>query len=226
MRLHILDCDRVDPDLLPIGGQYSDMFVRAFSQARPDWDFEIHATIDGVLPEIESGAAYLITGSRADSFADDDWIVALRQWIVQAHQAQTPCVGICFGHQIIAHALGGKAERAAAGWGVGRMPAQAHGLPFASADILVSHRDQVTQLPPGAEHLMGSNFCPNFSFRLGRMIGVQGHPEFTPEYSAALARARRDRIGSDRVDQALASLSAPLNADQVIEWLACELENL
>ena len=71
---------------------------------------------------------------------------------------------------------------------------------------------------------MSSDFCPNFAFRTGHLVGVQGHPEFTPEYSAALANARRARIGNARVDQALASLNDPLNAATVIEWLATELE--
>ena len=224
MHIHILDCDRVDPALLDIAGQYSDMFVSAFSACRPDWSFSIVETIHGQLPPIVAGDGYIITGSRADSFSDEPWVVALREWIRAAARADVNCVGICFGHQIIAHALGGKAERAAA-WGLGRMPAKAKGLPFEAAEILVSHRDQVTHLPPNAEHLMGSDFCPNFAFKSGRMIGVQGHPEFTPQYSAALANARRERIGDARVDQALESLKHPLNADHVIEWLACELES-
>lgn len=223
MHIHILDCDRVDPDLLPIAGQYGDMFETAFRAVRPHWSFEHHETIHGHLPPLDPSCGYIITGSREDSFSDKAWVVALREWIVTAHRLNLPVVGICFGHQIIAHALGGRAGRAGA-WGVGRMPAAAKGLPFASADILVSHQDQVLELPQGAEHLLGSDFCPNFGFRCGRMIGIQGHPEFTPTYSAALANARRARIGDERVDQALATLDQPINADQVIEWLATELE--
>ena len=72
---------------------------------------------------------------------------------------------------------------------------------------------------------MGSEFCPNFAFVYKRMIGIQGHPEFTPEYSAALANARRSRIGDARVDEALDTLSKPLNAQAVLEWAADTLEN-
>lgn len=223
MHIHILDCDRVDPALLPIAGQYGDMFETAFSAVRPNWTFEIHETINGELPPLDPDCGYIITGSREDAFSDREWVVALREWIVKANEWQLRVAGICFGHQIIAHALGGRAGRAGA-WGVGRMPAAAKGLPFDSAQILVSHQDQVLELPPGAEHLMGSEFCPNFSYRIGRMVGVQGHPEFTPTYSAALANARRERIGDERVDEALATLTEPLNSEQVIDWLACELE--
>lgn len=223
MHLHILDCDRVDPELLHIAGQYGDMFETAFRQCRDHWTYTHYVTIHGELPKIIPGDGYLITGSRADSFSDEAWVVDLREWIGKAHQAGVAVVGVCFGHQVIAHAMGGRAGRAGA-WGLGRMPAKATDLPFDAANILVSHQDQVLALPPGATHLMGSEFCPNFSFRIGRMIGVQGHPEFTPTYSAALANARRARIGDDRVDQALATLNEPINSSAVIEWLADELE--
>ena len=223
MQIHILDCDRVDPDLLPIAGQYGDIFETAFAACRPSWTFQHYDTIGGELPPIQPGDGYIITGSRADSFSDDDWVAALRDWIRAAEKASVAVIGICFGHQIIAQALGGRAGRAGA-WGVGRMPAQTHGLPFDVANILVSHQDQVLELPPNAQRLMSSDFCPNFAFRTGHLVGVQGHPEFTPEYSAALANARRARIGNARVDQALASLNDPLNAATVIEWLATELE--
>jgi GMP synthase-like glutamine amidotransferase len=224
MNVHILDCDRVDPALLHIGGEYSDMFISALSPIRPDWQFQVYWPQEGELPEINDTDIYLITGSRADSFSDDEWVAVLRSWLVEADRIQARVLGICFGHQIIAHALGGRADRKGA-WGVGRMPAETFGLPFEQANLLVSHQDQVMELPPGADRVMGSEFCPNFAFVYKRMIGIQGHPEFTPEYSAALANARRSRISDARVDEALDTLSEPLNAQAVLEWAADTLEN-
>lgn len=224
MKLVILECDRVPDALSYIGGQYADMFVDAFTRVRPNWHFDIVKTRDGVLPPLDTDCAYLITGSRHDAFDDAPWIQALRGWVVEADRAGLRVAGICFGHQLIAHALGGRAGRAG-GWGIGRMPAIAvDGLPFSRADLLVSHQDQVLDLPPGSERLISSEFCPNFGFRTRTLIGVQGHPEFKPEYSRALAEARRDSIGSERVDIALATLDGPLNADAVLGWLASELE--
>ncbi len=223
MKLVILECDRVPEPLSTIGGQYGDMFVTSFRRVRPDWSFEVINVMDGALPPADPGAAYLISGSRHDAFDDTPWIQALRQWVIDAERAALRVVGVCFGHQLIAHALGGVAGRAA-GWGVGRMPAQAcQPLPFESADLLVSHQDQVLRLPPQAERLLASDFCPNYAFRTASILGIQGHPEFTPAYARALAEARRERIGSERIDEALATLSDPINADAVLDWLADEL---
>lgn len=224
MKLRILECDHVPMELSHIAGQYGDMFVASFQRVRPDWQFEIFKTHLGDLPDLDPRHGYLITGSKHDAFDDLDWIAGLRDWVRRAYAARLGVIGICFGHQLIAHALGGRAGRAP-GWGVGRMPAQAVvDLPFASADMLVSHQDQVLELPADATRLLTSDFCPNYGFQIGRMIGIQGHPEFNPDYARALAEVRRERIGSARVDQALATLELPLNSDQVVDWLAEQID--
>lgn len=223
--LVIIECDVVPDSLSHWVDEYSNMFVEAFGRLRSAWTFEVVKAHQGHLPALDPGKAYLITGSKHDAFSELDWIQALRDWVVKAYELRLSVVGICFGHQLIAHALGGKTDRAQ-GWGLGRMPADALiDLPFASADLLVSHQDQVLALPPKAQRLLASDFCPNYGFKVGCMIGIQGHPEFKPEYSRALAEERRERIGCSAVDSALATLDLPLNADAVIDWLATHLEN-
>ena len=183
MNVHILIAIGLIRPCSHIGGEYSDMFISALSPIRPDWQFQVYWPQEGELPEINDTDIYLITGSRADSFSDDEWVAVLRSWLVEADRVQARVLGICFGHQIIAHALGGRADRKGA-WGVGRMPAETFGLPFEQANFAGVASRPSDGVTARGDRVMGSEFCPNFAFVYKRMIGIQGHPEFTPEYSA------------------------------------------
>ena len=129
--------------------------------------------------------------------------------------ANSPYVGVCFGHQMIAHALGGRVEKADAGWGLGikqvSVPAPPPWLPASSFRILNSHADQISSLPAGAVPLGGNRHCPVSLMAMGDdMIGLQGHPEFVPAYVEALARRRRGKaIPPVVADEALESLGRP-----------------
>ncbi len=121
MRLGILDCDRLDPDLADrFGPVYSEMFIRGFQPLAPELEFRVWSAIDGELPEdLHECDAWLITGSRHDAYSDIPWIQALRGWIRRAHDADVKLAGICFGHQVIAQALGGEVVKSTKGWGLG-----------------------------------------------------------------------------------------------------------
>ena len=220
----IVECDVLPEILKGDIDQYSQLFSTAFGQARPDWSFEVVQAHQGQMPPLDPSRLYIITGSKHDAFADTDWIAALRDWVRQAKAANLAVVGICFGHQLIAHALGGRSGRAGA-WGLGRMPARAvTDLPIPDAELLVSHQDQVLELPVGATRLMASDFCPNYAFQVDGLIGIQGHPEFTPEHVTALANDRKDRIGLETFERAIASMNKPANGQAVINWLCQHLE--
>ncbi|MCP4284122.1 MAG: GMP synthase, partial [Gammaproteobacteria bacterium] len=118
------------------------------------------------------------------------------------YQAGKKLVGICFGHQILAHALGGHAEKSEKGWGLGlktfdvTTPKPWMGDPPASCALYFIHQDQVMRLPPEAEHLGGNDFCPNAFFVIGdRVLGIQGHPEFTTGMMQDLLPLVEDRAG-------------------------------
>jgi GMP synthase-like glutamine amidotransferase len=95
--------------------------------------------------------------------------------------------------------------------------------PLASFGVLMSCRDQVEALPPGTTVLAGNEHCPVGMFRVGTMLGIQGHPEWTRAYAEALLVQRRERIGAERVDAALATLSAPVHARALAQWAAAWL---
>ncbi|MBL0614257.1 glutamine amidotransferase-related protein [Aeromonas veronii] len=228
MRLGILDCDRLDPDLADrFGPVYSEMFIRGFAALAPELEFRVWSALDGELPEdLHECDAWLITGSRHDAYSDIPWIQALRAWIRQAHDADVKLAGVCFGHQVIAQALGGEVVKSTKGWGLGvavhPMLADAPWMAPARDQIriLASHQDQVALLPPGATRLAGNDFCPNFMFLQGdHIVAIQGHPEFSVEYNRALIERRRGLLPDERYQSSLSSLEGEVDSTTMMQWL-------
>lgn len=228
MRLGILDCDRLDPDLADhFGPVYSEMFIKGFRALAPELEFRIWSALDGELPDdLQECDAWLITGSRHDAYSDLPWIQALRAWIRLAHDADVKLAGVCFGHQVIAQALGGEVVKSTKGWGLGVSvhPMLATGSwmqpGLDQIRILASHQDQVGLLPPGATRLAGNDFCPNFMFLQGdHIVAIQGHPEFSVEYNRALIERRRDFLSDDRYQSSLSSLEGEVDSATMMQWL-------
>ncbi|WCH22994.1 glutamine amidotransferase-related protein [Aeromonas salmonicida] len=228
MRLGILDCDRLDPDLADhFGPVYSEMFIKGFRAFAPELEFRIWSALDGELPDdLQECDAWLITGSRHDAYSDLPWIQALRAWIRLAHDADVKLAGVCFGHQVIAQALGGEVVKSTKGWGLGVSvhPMLATGSwmqpGLDQIRILASHQDQVALLPPGATRLAGNDFCPNFMFLQGdHIVAIQGHPEFSVEYNRALIERRRDFLSDDRYQSSLSSLEGEVDSATMMQWL-------
>lgn len=194
--------------------------------------FESVAVLDGAPPPDPTTLdAVVITGSSAGAYEDHAWIAPLERFIRAAAEARTPQIGICFGHQIMAQALGGRVEKSPKGWGVGRHvyelgPAAPlpHAAPGAFA-IAASHQDQVVAPPAAAEVIAWSDHTAfaGLHYPAARALSLQGHPEMTPEFTAALVASRRGRIADPLVDAALDSLEAPLDREQVARWLAAFL---
>jgi len=219
MSLAILETGAPPPALLADFGHYPAMFERLLGTEATT--YEVRA---GELPpEVGRHSAYLITGSSAGVYEDLPWIGPLMAFL-RAAKGEAKLVGICFGHQIMAQAFGGHVEKSAKGWGVGlhSYPLVRHegwmdDVPLVSAPA--SHQDQVVQPPPGAELIASSLFTPyaGFSWRDGKAISFQFHPEMSPAFARALYESRRDRI--PEVDAAIASLDAPNDNDRIGAWI-------
>lgn len=203
MKLCVLDNDVLDPAMVPIYTSYGAMFVRLLTDAGADGTFDIFNTTQGHYPaSFDDYDAVLLTGSRADSFSQDAWVLELRQRVTQLLEAKKKLVGVCFGHQLIALCLGAKVGRAPQGFGAGRMSYQWHAPEMAPAlgrteiSLLASHQDQVFELPKGATLLASSAFCPVAAFAVDKdVFCVQAHPEFVEDYSAYLLNAEREQLG-------------------------------
>lgn len=230
MRVTILQAGEVPAPLRDRFGTYPPMFERMFEAAGAGFELETIAICDGApFPDPANLEAVLITGSSAGVYDDHlSWMEPLRGFIRAAYAARTPMVGICFGHQIMADALGGVVRKSEKGWGLGRHTYRVIAPPpllkdaGPSLSILCSHQDQVISPPPEASVFLASDFTPNagLHYRNGRALSLQPHPEFEDAYGRALAELRRGRAPDAVIDAALASFTTPSDSAQTAAYLS------
>ncbi|WP_226637746.1 type 1 glutamine amidotransferase [Brevundimonas poindexterae] len=218
----ILETGAPPSDLAPAHGRYPQMFRRLLGEEFETRGVDVRHSPP---PDPEAFDGVIITGSPAGVYDGEPWIGRLLDWIASA-KGRTRMVGICFGHQAMAQALGGRVEKSDRGWGVGlhRYDVQATEPwmqpPLSTIAIPVSHQDQVVERPAGARVILSSDFTPFAGLAWDDdAISMQCHPEFTPAFAAALAEGRRDRIGADRVDPALDTLKGDNDRDAVGRWI-------
>ncbi len=231
MRLAILDADILREALQPKYHSYGRMFEALFERQQLDWEVTTFKVIDGHYPpSMDQYDAFLITGSQYDAFSHEPWVRRLREYAQTLFQAGRPMIGICFGHQLLAHALGGEAGRAGGGWGMGVMAYSMLATPpfvdeAAPVSLIVSHRDQVTRLPPEAERLLSNDFCPNAAFYIpGRVLAIQGHPEFSVDYARALFEYRKHELPPKLAAEVRQSFSLAHQGERVGRWMRRFLE--
>ena len=228
LEVGLIECDHTTPHLRDVAGDYADMFRALFAGHAPGIELVTYDAVGGGLP---AGAAqhdaWLVTGSRHAVYDDLAWVSDLLAFIREVHAGSQRLVGICFGHQAIAQALGGETAPSERGWGVGAHRArivQSRDWMQPRLDemrLLMSHQDQILRLPPNATVLATSEHCEVSMFEVdGRLLGIQGHPEFTAPYAAALLDARADRIRPDVVAAAQATFSAETDGGTVARWIS------
>jgi GMP synthase-like glutamine amidotransferase len=234
MKLGILKCDEVNEVFAHDHGQYPDMFAELLRPADPKLEFTVFDVEQGLFPkDIHAVDAYLITGSRHGVNDGFPWIAQLEEFIQTIHKAQKKVVGICFGHQLIAKALGGQVIKSPKGWGVGMsqntiIQNKAWMQPFKQQfNLLVSHQDQVVKLPPGAEVLAASSFCPFYMMQLdNHIITIQGHPEFTKAYARDLMVSRETILAADTFQQGIKTLALSEDDALIAQWIVNFLHGL
>lgn len=232
MKLCILDNDILEGHLADQHASFGVMFIRLFERVGARWTADVFSTPRGQYPASFDGYdAVLLTGSRADSFSDDPWVVELRRQVTQLLQQRKKMVGVCFGHQLIALCLGAPVGRAPQGWGAGRMtydwhrPDLPHSADRTEISLLASHQDQVFELPPGAALVASSAFCPVASFTVGQEVFcIQPHPEFQEDVSAYLLNKRRDLLGEEQYTSSMESLALGHEGEHVARMVVAFLE--
>lgn len=225
----ILEADDLHPTLAEPFVGFGRMFVELFQAQNTAVEFSIFNVVQGDYPDAsQTFDAYLVTGSKADSFANDPWIVRLREYLAERFAQSDILLGICFGHQILALVLGGIAERSDKGWGIGMHSYTIEHKPkWLPSDVnefqlLISHRDQVTALPDGAELLASSEFCQNAAFVVGQQVlCFQGHPEFTHDFSRGLLSLRESIYCPKEYQAACQSLAQEHDGHSVAQWMLC-----
>jgi len=228
MKVAILQCDDVLEKFQLEFGNYPDMVMHMFKQVRCDVSFQTFDVRSNNYPASPSDwDLYVITGSKASVYDGSEWIAGLVDFVQRLDEQALKVFGICFGHQIMALAKGGKVEKSDKGWGVGVAtnqvvkPASWMGSENpVYFNLLVSHQDQVVNLPADVEVLAESAFCPYFMVQWSaHLLSVQGHPEWCHGYSRGLINDRRNIIPENTVTAGIESLEQDLNNTLLANWV-------
>jgi GMP synthase (glutamine-hydrolysing) len=218
MKIGILQTGHAPDELLPTSGDYDRLFQQLLDGN--GFTFTTYNVVDMEFPEnITECDGWLITGSKHGAYEDHPFIPPLEAFIRDVYAADIPLVGICFGHQIIAQALGGKVEKFAGGWAVGRQTYNWNGEQVA---LNAWHQDQVVTLPADAQIIASNDFCAAAALVYGkRVFTTQPHPEFSATFIAGLAQHRGTGVVPDpQLAQTRENLGKPIDDGRIAAQIA------
>lgn len=228
MKIGLLQCDHVMPENRAEFGDYSDFFGNLFRRHAPEIVLELFDIQQDEYPEHpDRYAGFIGTGSSRSVWENIDWISRFKKFVIELYQGGNKFIGICFGHQMIAEALGGRCEKSGRGWGVGvKKVAVVQKKSWMNPELdsyrlIFSHQDQISALPENSKVLGGNEHCPCSMILVGsHFLGIQAHPEFTPAYSRRLMQMRIDRIGLQAVQEAEKTLQEKTDEAVMTQWMA------
>ena len=218
MKIGILQTGHVYEPIKPEHGDFSDMFARFL--AGYDFDFATWNVVDGDFPASPSDAdGWLVTGSRHSVYDEYEWIAQLLAFLRRCYRDRAPIVGVCFGHQALAAALGGTVEKFSGGWSVGRTEYDWNGR---QVSLNAWHQDQVVVPPECADVTATSGFCKYAMLSYeDRAISIQPHPEFTGEFINDMIEKRGIGIVPDELlDRARQGLKDPTDSGAFADLIA------
>lgn len=194
MQIGILETGRPSAALEAEHGNYPEMVATLLASGDGALRFKTYGVIDDQFPDsVDECDGYVVTGSRFSVLDETPWMLRLEAFLREAMAADRPVFGICFGHQILAKALGGTVKKADQGWQLGLKNYQLVKRPEWMEDgpdsirINAIHQDQVVVAPEGAELIATSPECPLAGLVYGdKAVTLQAHPEFTLDFEQAL----------------------------------------
>jgi GMP synthase-like glutamine amidotransferase len=191
MKIGILQAGHAPPAMIEARGDYTQMYSEMLGQHT--FTYQTWSVVDIEFPAgPEDADGWLISGSKHGAYEDHPFIPPLEQLIRDITASNRPLVGVCFGHQIIAQALGGTVEKFDGGWSVGQ---QNYDINGENMQLNAWHQDQVTTLPEGAKRVGSSDFCENaMLYYEGKALTIQPHPEFDARSIDALLTTKAKGI--------------------------------
>lgn len=218
LQIGLLQCGYIAPDIAAGHGDYPEVFAELLGPEGVDLvTYDVQQDPLPTDPGAHDG--WLVSGSASSAYEDLPWIPPVEGFLRRLIDDEAPLVAVCFGHQLLAQALGGRVAKAEAGWGVGVHRYELVGPPPAWMDpppadggflMIASHQDQVVEMPEGARLAARTDHCPIAAFTIGtQVLSIQPHPEFTTGLSRELSTQRRERMGAATTDAAIGSLAGP-----------------
>lgn len=189
MKIGILQTGLAPDELAPDHGEYPEMFEALLSGR--GFQFQTYNVLTDKVPtSAEQADGWLITGSKYGAYEDHDWIKPLESLIRDIYIKKIPLIGVCFGHQIIAQALGGKVEKFKGGWRIGHTEYTLNGQ-NAPIPLNAWHQDQVVEIPPSAKVVGSNDFCKYAILTYGdTVLTTQPHPEYDHAFIQGLMQYR------------------------------------
>jgi GMP synthase-like glutamine amidotransferase len=227
MKIAILQTDHIPAHRQQYsGGNYPEMFANLFFKLSVIIDIDVFDVTIGEYPDnYDEYDGFIITGSKATAFEKEPWIVELKIRIKDIFDKGKKIIGICFGHQVIVEALGGRVERSKNGFAVGIrnvhvIEEKAWMIPYYKhLNLLFYHQDMVVELPKDAELIGTSDYCDVqiFSYK-NLVLGIQAHPEMLKVHNHALMKEYEESIKSE-FQHALDSLRIRDNSLVLGQWM-------
>ncbi|MFN8017853.1 MAG: hypothetical protein U0P45_06990 [Acidimicrobiales bacterium] len=228
LNVALLQCGHIHADLVPEHGDYPQVFADLLGPHGVELT-TIDVAADPLPQDLASFDGWLVSGSANSAYEPLPWIASLEDLLRRLLDREAPLVAVCFGHQVLAQALGSPVAKSPDGWGVGAHEYELVGptrpwmdppAPAGRVRLIASHQDQVQELPSGAELVARTDHCPIAAYTVGTSaLAIQPHPEFTAAVSRGLVERRWDAIGAERAEDAVESLDAPLDRDLVAGWM-------
>ena len=227
MKIGILNSDTVQIDGAAEFGQYPEMFSKVFWTLDPNIQFKTYEVQYNDYPQdMNECDAYLITGSKASCYDNVQWIHALKEFIKALHKNKKKLIGVCFGHQIIAEALGGSVRKSPNGWhaGVDSISLNNDALEYGDRgkkyNLVFSHQDEVKRLPRNATLIAESASCPIGMFLIeNHIFCTQGHIELDKKFARMIYDFRKKQIGDSKHQHACETLEMQTDEHEVAKSL-------